>query len=954
MKRMLINATQPEEIRVALVDGQWLYDLDIENRLREQKKANIYKGKITRIEPSLEAAFVDYGAERHGFLPLKEISKEYFQVKPKDVDGRLRIKDAVKEGQEVIVQIDKEERGNKGAALTTFISMAGRYLVLMPNNPRAGGISRRIDGSDRDQLKDALSGITVPKGMGVIVRTAGVGRSSEELQWDLNYLEQLWAAIKSEADNEPAPHFLFKESNVIIRAIRDYLRPDIGEVIVDNKEAFDLATAFIQQVMPNYHSKVKYYEDSTPLFNRFQIEGQIETAFQREVKLPSGGSIVIDITEALISIDINSSRATKGGDIEETALQTNLEAADEVARQLRLRDMGGLVVIDFIDMHAVRNQREVENRMKQALEMDRARVQVGRISRFGLLEMSRQRLRPSLDEMTSKVCPRCVGQGTIRGTKSIALSILRLVEEEALKDRSAEIRAIVPLTVGTFLLNEKRSAISGIEERNNIRVVIVPDKEMHTPHFDVQRLRDDDVEDDTELSYQIKLESPDESDPLKVEKDIEAAKIPQAAVQQIAPKQPAPTPVAEPKKEAGPGLFATLAAAIAGLFKPAKKEEPKKRKRNNQNRSRNGKNNRRRNNNNRRRRDEDVVTDNLSKREGKPEQNKPQRKKQQKKNQNQNRNGRPKTDQENQRNNEQDSDRPQKRPKNRSARNKTVRREPLANPASTELDQQVTDAINTAETMKAESPALNAEKNSSSVNKADSATAKQNSEGNKRRERNKPRQDKQAESRSPAETKTEVPTQVAVAASKETVESSVSSAPAEARKTAPANTVAETSVQAQTIAQTETPTPEKPETTASAEANSEANTKVESPVVTEIKAEEVVTDLDSSAESENNATATEEQKVDAEVAKPVYTRAANDPRSTPKPVGDISIVAVSSNIALCAALDTALTANIERNPRALERPQNDPRNTSQNATQQNTVAKEEVSNGAEEQADLFS
>lgn len=950
---MLINATQPEEIRVALVDGQWLYDLDIENRLREQKKANIYKGKITRVEPSLEAAFVDYGAERHGFLPLKEISKEYFQTKSKDADGRLRIKDVVKEGQEVIVQIDKEERGNKGAALTTFISMAGRYLVLMPNNPRAGGISRRIDGNDRDQLKDALSGITVPKGMGVIVRTAGVGRSAEELQWDLNYLEQLWAAIKSEADNEPAPHFLFKESNVIIRAIRDYLRPDIGEVIVDNKEAFDLATAFIQQVMPNYHSKVKYYEDSTPLFNRFQIEGQIETAFQREVKLPSGGSIVIDITEALISIDINSSRATKGGDIEETALQTNLEAADEVARQLRLRDMGGLVVIDFIDMHAVRNQREVENRMKQALEMDRARVQVGRISRFGLLEMSRQRLRPSLDEMTSKVCPRCVGQGTIRGTKSIALSILRLVEEEALKDRSAEIRAIVPLTVGTFLLNEKRSAISGIEQRNNIRVVIVPDKEMHTPHFDVQRLRDDDVE-DSELSYQIKLESPDESDPLKVEKDIEAAKIPQAAVQQIAPKQPAPTPVAEPKKEASPGLFATLAAAIAGLFKPAKKEEPKNRKRNNQNRSRNGKNTRRRNNNNRRRRDEDVVTDNLSKHEGKPEQNKPQRKKQPKKNQNQNRNGKPKADQENQRSNEQDSDRPQKRPRNRSARNKTARREPLANPVSTELDQQVTDAINTAETMKAESPALNAEKNSSSANKADPSAAKQNNEGNKKRERNKPRQDKQAESRTPAETKTEVPTQVAVEASKETVESSISSASAEVPKTDPANTVAETIVQAQTVAKTETPAPEKLETAVSAEASSEANTKAEAPVVTEAKAEEVVADLNSSAERETNTAPITEQKVATELAKPVYTRAANDPRSAPKPVGDISIIAVSSNIALCAALDTALTANIERNPRALERPQNDPRNTSQNATQENTVAKEEVSNGAEEQADLFS
>ena len=453
MKRMLINATQPEELRVALVEGQWLYDLDIENRNREQKKSNIYKGRITRVEPSLEAAFVDYGAERHGFLPLKEISREYFSKNTGDSDGRVKIKDVLKEGTEVIVQIDKEERGNKGAALTTFVSLAGRYLVLMPNNPRAGGISRRIEGEDRAELKDALGSIEVPQGMGVIIRTAGVGRSADELQWDLNYLLQLWGSIDSEAKKSPAPTFLFQESNVIIRAIRDYLRQDVGEVIVDNKEAFELASAFIQQVMPNYRSKVKLYQDDIPLFNRYQIESQIETAFQREVKLPSGGAIVIDVTEALVSIDINSSRATKGGDIEETALQTNLEAADEIARQLRLRDMGGLIVIDFIDMQPVRNQREVENRMRDALLMDRARVQIGRISRFGLLEMSRQRLRPSLGEIHSKVCPRCNGQGTIRGTRSLALAILRLVEEEAQKERSAEIRAIAPMSVATYLLN---------------------------------------------------------------------------------------------------------------------------------------------------------------------------------------------------------------------------------------------------------------------------------------------------------------------------------------------------------------------------------------------------------------------------------------------------------------------------------------------------------------------
>ena len=405
MKRMLINATQPEEIRVAMVDGQRLYDLDLENRTREQRKANVYKGKITRVEPSLEAAFVDYGADRHGFLPLKEISREYFSKKPSDVEGRIKIQDVIKEGLEVVVQVEKEERGNKGAALTTFVSLAGRYLVLMPNNPRAGGISRRIEGDERTELREAIRDLVTPSGMGIIVRTAGIGRSSEELQWDQDYLLQLWNTIKEEAQNCKAPHFLFQESNVIIRAVRDYLRQDVGEVIIDNREAYELATAFIQQVMPNFHSRVKFYEDSIPLFNRYQIENQIETAFEREVKLPAGGSIVIDVTEALVSIDINSARATRGSDIEDTALRTNLEAADEIARQLRLRDMGGLIVIDFIDMNSSKNQRDVENRMRDALEIDRARVQVGRISRFGLLEMSRQRLRPSLEETTSRVCP---------------------------------------------------------------------------------------------------------------------------------------------------------------------------------------------------------------------------------------------------------------------------------------------------------------------------------------------------------------------------------------------------------------------------------------------------------------------------------------------------------------------------------------------------------------------
>ncbi len=540
MKRMLINATQPEELRVALVDGQLLYDLDIENRTREQKKANIYKGVITRVEPSLEAAFVNYGAEKHGFLPLKEIAREYFKRRPADPQGKVKIKEILEEGQEVIVQVEKEERGSKGAALTTFVSLAGRYMVLMPNNPRAGGISRRIEGEERDQLRDALKGLEIPEACGVIVRTAGIGRSAEELQWDLDYLLHLWQTIEREAQQAKAPKFLFQESNVIIRAIRDYLRPDVGEVIVDSKEAYQLAAAFVQQVMPDEAGRVKYYNDSVPLFNRYQIEQQIETAFQREVKLPSGGSIVIDITEALVSVDINSARATKGGDIEETALHTNLEAADEIARQLRLRDVGGLIVIDFIDMLSSKNQRLVEDRMRVALEVDRARVQLGRISRFGLLEMSRQRLRPSLEEMTFKVCPRCDGQGTIRGTRSLALSILRLVEEEAQKENSVQIRAITPVAVATFLLNEKRRAILDIETRHGIRVAILPSESMETPHYEVQRIREQDNVPDM-YSYQVinQLTAENLPDPLEIES---APPLPEPAVQSLPPQSPAPMP----------------------------------------------------------------------------------------------------------------------------------------------------------------------------------------------------------------------------------------------------------------------------------------------------------------------------------------------------------------------------------------------------------------------------
>ncbi|SDL88939.1 RNAse E, partial [Franzmannia pantelleriensis] len=568
MKRMLINATQPEELRVALVDGQRLYDLDIESGAREQKKANIYRGKITRVEPSLEAAFVDFGADRHGFLPLKEISREYFVKEP---SGRPNIKEVLKEGQEVIVQVDKEERGNKGAALTTFISLAGRFLVLMPNNPRAGGISRRIEGEERAQLKDAMGQLTLPDKMGVIVRTAGIGRSTEELQWDLDYLVQVWESITEEAGKRPAPFLIYRESNVIIRAMRDYLRQDIGEVLIDSPEVHQEALAFIRQVMPSYQQKIKLYADEVPLFSRFQIESQIETAYQREVKLPSGGSIVIDHTEALVSIDINSARATRGSDIEETALQTNSEAADEIARQLRLRDIGGLVVIDFIDMSPARNQREVENRMRDALKLDRARVQIGRISRFGLMEMSRQRLRPSLGETSGVVCPRCDGQGTIRDVRSMSLSIMRLIEEEAMKERSAQIRAILPVPVATYLLNEKRSVLAEIERRQGVQVVLLPSPEMDTPHYDVQRLRDDHIgdEDADKSSFELSTETEIGQEPdLSDSKPIQRA---EAAVKSVVHNAPAPAslqqqeeaPAAKPESAAP---AAAPAAANDGVF----------------------------------------------------------------------------------------------------------------------------------------------------------------------------------------------------------------------------------------------------------------------------------------------------------------------------------------------------------------------------------------------------
>lgn len=537
MKRMLINATQPEELRVALVDGQKLYDFDIEIPSKEQKKANIYKGKITRIEPSLEAAFIDYGAERHGFLPLKEISETYLlQGKDgKSVHGD--IKDRIKEGQEIVVQIEKEERGNKGAALTTYVSLAGSYLVLMPNNPRAGGISRRVEGDARSELKDVINQLEIPEGMGLIVRTAGGGKSVEELQWDLNYLLQLWEAIERSAHEKDAPFLIFQESNVIIRALRDHLRGDIDEILIDNHSTFRLVRNFLQQVMPRLLPKAKQYDDSVPLFSRYQIESQIEMAYGREVPLPSGGAIVIDQTEALTTIDINSARSTKGGDIEETALNTNLEAASEIARQLRLRDLGGLFVIDFIDMLSTKNQRATENTLREDVVIDRARIQMGRISRFGLLEMSRQRLRPSLEESSQMVCPRCKGQGVIRGVESLALSVLRILEEEAMKKNSEKIIAHLPIESATYLLNEKRSSIDHIEQRHNVSVIILPSRHLLTPAYEIERVRSSEAEEQDRVSYEA-LKDEETKMPEFAKQIISTAEEP--AIKEFLPSTPAP------------------------------------------------------------------------------------------------------------------------------------------------------------------------------------------------------------------------------------------------------------------------------------------------------------------------------------------------------------------------------------------------------------------------------
>ncbi len=575
MKRMLINATQAEELRVALVDGQKIYDLDIESPGHDQKKANIYKGKITRVEPSLEAAFVDYGADRHGFLPLKEVARNYFP-KGYSYQGRPNIKDVLREGQEVIIQIEKEERGNKGAALTTFISLAGSYLVLMPNNPRAGGISRRIEGDERTELKESLSKLDLPEGMGLIVRTAGVGKSAEELKWDLKVLLNHWHSIADASETKSAPFLIHRESNVIVRAIRDYLRRDIGEILIDHSKTFELAKQHIAMVRPDFESRVKLYQGEIPLFTHYQVESQIQSAFQREVRLPSGGSIVIDPTEALTSIDINSARATRGSDIEETALNTNLEAAEEIARQLRLRDLGGLVVIDFIDMTPVRHQREVENRMRESVRQDRARVQLGRISRFGLMEMSRQRLRPSLGESASHVCPRCSGQGTIRDDESLALAILRLIEEEGLKENTVKIQAMVPVAVAAYLLNEKRRDVAKVEKRHNVEVFIIPNANFETPHFEINRLRKNDEEAE-QIDYDSLEKKHEVYQPSVISDSKKAAEEP--ALQGFStPSAPAPTaakPEAQAQAQAQQPLLARLFSALGSIFSTEETKEDK-------------------------------------------------------------------------------------------------------------------------------------------------------------------------------------------------------------------------------------------------------------------------------------------------------------------------------------------------------------------------------------------
>lgn len=867
MKRMLINATQAEELRVALVDGQKLYDLDIENRTRVQKKASIFKGKITRVEPSLEAAFVDFGAERHGFLPLKEISREYFTKQPSEVQGRIKIQDVVAEGTEVIVQVDKEERGNKGAALTTFISLAGRYMVLMPNNPRAGGISRRIEGEDRDALKANMSELELKKDMGVIVRTAGIGKSVEELQWDLNYLMQVWDAITQAAKDRPSPFLIFQESNAIIRTMRDYLRSDIGEVLLDSEEAFEEASNFIRQVMPHYEQKIKLYKDKVPLFNRYQIESQIESAFEREVKLPSGGSIVIDPTEALVSIDINSARATKGADIEETAFQTNVEAAEEIARQLRLRDMGGLVVIDFIDMSQNRHQREVTAKLKESLKIDRARVQVGNISRFGLLEMSRQRLRPSLGETSSIVCPRCSGQGTIRATKSLALAILRLIKEEAAKGASVEVRADVPLDVGIFLLNEKRDEIFSVQERQNTRVVIIPNPDLETPHFSIERVKSSDADDTETLSYKIERSESENTSNLYEEDKLPEQQ--QAAIRSIKPTQaPAPTaiPASKNAQAKTPGLLSRIVKFFSGEPEQPEPKKPSNNKKPKSNGNRNKNQGNRKNGSNNRNRSQGQNKRNDNRKNNKPS--------------NSNNNGN------NANGNKERQERPERKERpersNRDKKGQNTRREKNLQQSTAEVKTQTAEKAPAPKPEKTATPAPSQETNTKAVNKPETT---------------KPSQD----------------------VSKEKASTSAEKALAPA-KASPAKTETTTEVKAEKATKPEATN--KPQKEASQESAATTPEAAKAPVENtqpEANVAEKTAEPAAATSPEPAATAAPAEKPAPEAKPRSKARAKNDPRDMPKPA-NAEIVSVTYQAPELPALTVPTPSNQDR-----ARAKNDPR-----------------------------
>ncbi|MEX1665834.1 ribonuclease E [Zhongshania arctica] len=938
MKRMLINATQPEELRVALVDGQRLFDLDIENRTRVQKKANVYKGTITRVEPSLEAAFVDFGAERHGFLPLKEISKEYFYRNPSDVSGgRAKIKDLVKEGTQVIVQVEKEERGNKGAALTTFISLAGRYMVLMPNNPRAGGISRRIEGDERTELRDALSSINIPDTMGVIVRTAGVGRSSEELQWDLDYLLHLWSAIKQASEERKAPILILQESNVIIRAIRDYLRDDIDQVLIDEEESYNEAMHFVEQVMPHFKNKIRLYKDQVPLFNRYQIESQIESAFQREVQLPSGGSIVIDPTEALVSIDINSARATKGGDIEETALQTNLEAADEIARQLRLRDIGGLIVVDFIDMLAAKNQREVENRVRDAMEPDRARIQIGRISRFGLLEMSRQRLRPSLGETSAKVCPRCSGQGTIRDTNSLALSILRLVEEEANKEKSAEIRVIVPVNVASYLLNEKRTAIYDVEQRSGVRVVVIPTPALDTPHFEVMRLRESDIGDESEISYKIVSDLEAQAEAL--DEVATSNPVPAAVVRTLAPKAPVATETSNVKVEtnakpveSGESFFSKLGKAFSDLFKTAEPEPepeptpaPRPRSnntRNSNNRSGNRNNNRggrnRRNPDQRGPREDNRVTDNRANKSDSTA--KPEAAVEIEANA---------TSPEQSTSNE-TSNRPKRRPGNRKPRNSQERKRTPA--PVTEEDTASAEASNPAEQVAsngAEAPIKAEQGNNRPSRSGNRNRNRDNSETSASNAEPKQVTESKSDAIAPETAAPETKAPEAVVETK-TPQTDLTATPREETVASPAKADISEAAHIENAAAPEgvtAPIEAINDSVAKSPVTEEQQTPVSEeavPAAVETKAKEAAIEVPEAAPAIKPAPAKTAEPVAAptvEQAKPLG-RAVNDPRIAPQPVKNIQINTAKP---MPPALDASVVAQPDPNRPQMPRAANDPR-----------------------------